>query len=493
MRCALYTRVSTELDVQKTSIENQEDMFRNYTAQRNWEIVKIYTDKKSGTKEKRPGLQKMIEDGKAGVYDVILAKELSRLARNGRLSYELRDLCLMNNIDIVCLDNSINSVEGNTQNFGLFAWLYENESANSSRRNKQAKKVKAQRGFFIGSHPPFGYRLENGVLKIKDDNTPNIVRRIFQEYLNGTGMETIAKKLTEEKVPTPAQCANKSNASNLWHASSIKLILSNQHYCGNLVQYRTETISVTSSKRREVNKENQIVIENTHEAIIPRETFNTVQDMRQSRTKIVTAPKKHLFTNIVYCEECQRGMWYQGAQKAYRCGGNLRHGNTFCTNKNVIRENELINVILEDLKPLFNTLNKENYLKSIMNKLNKNKEHILSEIEKIERKLGDLKNKKLDYVNLFTDDVITREELTEFRNMTDQKMKDLQIKKDQLNTKMEECESENYVLHISKLLKDVLNLKELSPEVLHTLVEKITCTDGNIRIHYKFVNPLQIA
>ncbi|WP_441423450.1 hypothetical protein [Anaerobacillus sp. MEB173] len=67
----------------------------------------------------------------------------------------------------MCLDNSINTLTGNVQNFGLFAWLYENESANSSRRNKQAKRVKAQRGLFVGSNPPYGYLSEEGILKVK--------------------------------------------------------------------------------------------------------------------------------------------------------------------------------------------------------------------------------------------------------------------------------------------------------------------------------------
>ncbi|AGK52262.1 recombinase family protein [Bacillus sp. 1NLA3E] len=370
MRCAVYARVSTELDSQRTSIDNQIDIFRIYTAQRDWDIVKVYTDKQSGTKESRPGLKALIDDGKAGMYDVILAKELSRLARNGRLSYELRDICQFNNINIVCLDNSINTIDGNVQNFGLFAWLYENESANSSRRNKQAKRVKAQRGLFVGSNPPYGYFSENRVLKIRNDNTPNIVRRIFQEYLNGTGMDTIAKTLTAEGVPTPAQVANKANASNLWHASSIKVMLNNQHYSGDLVQSRTETISVTSSKRRELSEEDIVVIEKTHEAILPKDTFNAVQVMIQNRTRTATAPKKHIFTNILYCEECQKGMWYKANQKGCRCGGNIKHGNTFCLNKVAIREKELMHVIIEDLQTLLNSLKEENFLNTLLNKLN---------------------------------------------------------------------------------------------------------------------------
>ena len=209
MRCAIYARVSTEMDGQKTSIDNQIDLFKSYAAERGWEITHIYTDKKSGTKRNRPGFKQLIEDGKEKKFDVILAKELSRLARNGGLSYDLKDTCQQHNIHIICLDNSINTIEGNIQNFGLFAWLYETESTNSSRRNKGARRAKANRGEFIGSNPPYGYECKEGKLIIRNDETPEIVRRIFSEYLSGKGMDTIAKDLYTDNVPTPSQVANK--------------------------------------------------------------------------------------------------------------------------------------------------------------------------------------------------------------------------------------------------------------------------------------------
>lgn len=493
MRCAIYARVSTNLESQATSIENQIDIFYNYASQMGWEIVKVYTDKQSGTKGNRPGLKALIQDGKDGLYDVILAKELSRLARNGKLSYELRDICQFNNIHIVCLDNSINTLEGNVQNFGLFAWMYETESANSSRRNKQAKKVKAERGLYIGSHAPYGYFVKNGVLKIKEDDTPNIVRRIFFDYLQGIGMDSIAKNLTAEKVLTPAQVANKSNASTQWHGSTIKKILTNRHYIGNLIQGRSEMISVTSSYRREVDEENQIFHENTHDAIIEKETFNKVQELLQRRTKSATAPQKHLFTNLLYCEECKKGMWYKANQKGYRCGGNIRHGDTFCVNNNAVRERELISIIMNDLKPLYNTFKEESFVKNLMKKLNKKKHQLQTELEKNQSEIDALKQKKLEYIHLFTDKIISKEELIEYRDLTDNNIKELQTKKAQLNEKVKECEDEDYVVTIGKKLKDVLSLEELTPSLLHSLVEKITCThDGNIHIHYTFVNPLQV-
>nr|WP_274598846.1 recombinase family protein [Anaerobacillus isosaccharinicus] len=327
---------------------------------------------------------------------------------------------------------------------------------------------------------------------MKNDNTPATVHRIFQDYLSGTGMDTIAKKLTEEAIPTPAKIANKVNASNQWHGSTIKKILSNPHYCGDLVQSRTETIMVTSSKRRELETENQIIIKDTHEAIIPKDTFNTVQDLIQSRTRTATAPKRHLFTNILYCDECQKGMWYKANQKGYRCGGNIRYGQTFCPNRVVIREKELIQVIVEDLRALFNQLKEESFKSTLLKKLNKRKQQILRELDVTQTEIDKLKTKKLNYVDLYMENDITKEELVEYRELTDNNIKSLQYKNTHLKEKLQECEDENYAIHISNKLKDILSLKDLTPQILHSLVEKVTINkDGDVHILYSFVNPLQ--
>nr|WP_223594572.1 zinc ribbon domain-containing protein [Neobacillus bataviensis] len=123
--------------------------------------------------------------------------------------------------------------------------------------------------------------------------------------------------------------------------------------------------------------------------------------MMQSRTRTTTAPKKHLFTNILYCEECQKGMWYKANQKGYRCGGNIKHGNTFCISKVTVREKALMHVIMEDLQTLFNSLKEESFLNTLMNKLNVKKRKVLKELEAVQSDMETLKNKKLEYVNLY--------------------------------------------------------------------------------------------
>ncbi|WCK55148.1 recombinase family protein [Aneurinibacillus sp. Ricciae_BoGa-3] len=89
-----------------------------------------------------------------------MTKELSRLARNGRLSYEIRDIAEQSKIHTITLDNAINTLEGNGQMFGIYAWMYEQKSQRTSQRVKAALRSRAQRGFFKGSNPPYGYTVK---------------------------------------------------------------------------------------------------------------------------------------------------------------------------------------------------------------------------------------------------------------------------------------------------------------------------------------------
>nr|WP_278430032.1 recombinase family protein [Brevibacillus laterosporus] len=264
MRCAIYIRVSTDKEEQKSSLENQRSLFYQYLEDRGWDVFDFYVDVESGTTGRRENLQRLIRDAKARKFDVILAKELSRLARNGGLSYQIRDIAMENRIHIVTLDNAINTLEGKGEMFGLYAWMYEQESQRTSTRIKAALSSKARKGEFKGSVPPYGYRLQSGKLILAEDDTPNNVKRIFRMYLDGKGFDAIARTLTREGCPTPAQVVGKKNAGLYWQGTSVKKILTNPHYVGDLVQGRQTTVSVTSKVREEIPRERQIVTENAH-------------------------------------------------------------------------------------------------------------------------------------------------------------------------------------------------------------------------------------
>ena len=108
----------------------------------------------------------------------------------------------------------------------------------------------------------------------------------------------------KDKIPTPSEVSGKSNASDYWYGSTIKNILQNQNYTGDLVQSKETTNSVTSKARKEVAADQYVIVENTHEAIIGEELFNEVQHRLTKRRKVISGPNTHLFSNLLVCDEC---------------------------------------------------------------------------------------------------------------------------------------------------------------------------------------------
>lgn len=145
MRVAAYIRVSTDREEQKDSRENQREQIRQFVKDRKYDFHKFYVDIKSGTTAKRKGLEELIDDANNGLFDVIICKELSRLARNGELTYKLKRIAESNGIHIITMDGRIDTTDPTKQNlFGLYAFLYEDESQRTSDRIKAVFKTKAK-------------------------------------------------------------------------------------------------------------------------------------------------------------------------------------------------------------------------------------------------------------------------------------------------------------------------------------------------------------
>lgn len=491
MRCAVYIRVSTDKEEQKASLIYQKDLFYKYIRDQGWDFHKFYVDVQTGTNGKRKNLQRMIKDAEEKKFDVILAKELSRLARNGELSYKIKNLCESQGIHIITLDNAINTLTGNTNMFGLYAWIYENESQATSERVKTTFRSRADKGLFKSSTPPYGYKIQNGKLHIRDDHTPDIVKRIFKEYLGGSGRESIARGLYNDGIATPAQVAGRINAGDKWNDSTIKLILTNPHYTGDLVQGRETTVSVTSTKRKKVAKKDHIVTKNTHEAIISHEDFNAVQRQMKSRSKIIPAPKKHLFTNILYCADCGKGMWYRHNRKGYICGSYAKHGKKACSS-HTIKEELLRRSILSDVTTWVDRINKEGYIKELEEKSKTSKQRHHKQLEKLTNQIEKLTNRKRRFITLLADEQISHEDYRVNVEANNAEIDELTIKKGEL---LADIENDNLMDNFSQLKAQLLNFlqfDELTPEILHRLVDRIEIKeDQTATIRYRFTAPYQ--
>jgi site-specific DNA recombinase len=489
MRCAVYIRVSTDKEEQKSSLGNQRELFIRYISDKGWDIHDFYVDVESGTTEKRQQLQQLIADAKAKKFDVILAKELSRLARNGRLSYEIRDIAEQHKVHIITLDNAINTLEGNGQMFGIYAWMYEQESQRTSERVKAALKSRAQKGLFKGSNAPYGYTVKEGKLYISTDGTPVIVRRIFRDYLSGKGFDRIARELYEEGVSTPAQIVGKKNANDKWHGSTVRLILENPHYTGDLVQGRSTTRSVTNKKRDQVQSDNLILVPNTHEAIISKRDFEAVQQLMMSRKRTRPQAEIHLFTNTAYCADCGRGMHFKKNCRGYMCGNYNKHGIKACSD-HLIREADLKLAILNDIKKLASIFDNQLILESLESKLKQQKKNAEKQIESLSRELERLKLKKKKSLNLFIEEKITKEDYDEFVNDTNEHIDNTLSKIENLKAALETKYDQLALLELKHQLDGFVDFQELTPDILHRLIERIEIkADGSPRIFYRFSDP----
>jgi len=488
MKCAVYIRVSTDKEEQKTSLENQKNLFYEYLEKQGWDSAGFYIDVETGTTGKRENLQRLIKDAKERKFDVIAAKELSRLARNGGLSYQIRDTAIENRIHIVTLDNAINTLEGKGEMFGLYAWMYEQESQRTSTRIKAALNSKARKGEFKGSVPPYGYRLYNGKLALAEDGTPNNVKRIFIMYLEGKGFDAIARTLTREGCLTPAQVNGKKNAGLYWYGSSIKKILTNPHYVGDLVQGRQTTVSVTSKVREEVPREKQIITENAHQALISREDFDAVQQYMEGRKQQQAKPKakKHLFTNYLFCADCGKALWYILHRKSYVCGNYYKHGRHVCSQHSV-KEKELSESILADIRDMAKTLIKNEVLGRIEVKALQARKQAEKQRQSIQRSIHNLKEEKTGLIRLLASGTISEADYKEATERCNTELSTLQDKLHALSALHSDVDASESTARLKKEIQQFMKLDELTSEMVHRLIDKIEVkADGSVKVHYKF-------
>jgi site-specific DNA recombinase len=491
LRCAVYVRVSTDHLEQKTSLENQKHLFYSYIEQQGWELAEIYLDIESGTTDKRENFQRMIQDAEKGKFDCILAKELSRLARNGELAYKIKRVLQSRKIQLITLDGAINTLEDNTDKFGLYAWLYEEESQRISRRIQTALKQKAKRGEYKGSNAPYGYEVIDKKLVVRKDETVDVIKLIFYLYLQGKGIEAIARHLDSLGYPTPAQIAGKKNAGQYWQGTSVKLILKNPHYVGDLVQGRSKVRSVVDKTRDDIPIGEWIVIPNSHEPIISKEDFETVQDMLKSRYKKRPKAKKHLFTNVIYCSDCGTSLWYMQDRKGYVCGRYRKHGKNACTS-HFVKEDRLKKAILTELRALINNvINGNDMVESLVNKVNKTMTGEKKKLKKIDDEILQLKEENKELIKLLARKIITEDEYKETTESNRRRIIELQENKLDI-TELLQCHQEgnNDLVKYQRVIDEILQLNDLNEELLHRVIERIEITsEKEVNVHFRFAKP----
>ena len=375
MKAAIYCRLSKEDEDkigESESIQNQKSMLLQYAMEKGFDIYQIYSDEDySGIDRNRPAFNSMLQAASEHQFDVVLAKTQSRFTRDMELvekylhgkfmEWGIRFIAVVDHVDT---DDTAN--KKSRQINGLInEWYLEDLSTNV----RSVLDHKRKEGLFIGSFARYGYCKDpnaKGKLII-DPEAADVVRRIFSMALNGIGAHKIARILNDEKIPSPTaykqlhgihyRSALKNTNAALWSSPTVYQILHDQLYIGNMVQGKHKKISYKSEKTIWMPKSQWIVVENTHEAIIEREMFETVQRMMQERTRSSEKGTIHPLAKKVVCgccgscmEQTGRQPRADGTQRRYvRCRMHQRAPEV-CGNKTCTNLTDLQNVVLQRIR-----------------------------------------------------------------------------------------------------------------------------------------------
>ncbi len=373
----IYCRLSNddERDGESVSIENQKLLLQRYVRERGWNEVDTYIDDGySGTNFQRPGVQRLIADAKAGRINVILVKDLSRFGRNYIEFGQYTDYLFPSiGCRFIALNNGIDTMSNDGSNdvmcfLNLFNEFY---SRDTSKKVRAVKKACAESGKFMGTYPPFGYKRDPADKHhfIIDEETAPIVRRIFSMRATGMGYFSIAATLNEEGIQSPRESyyqqqgrSNPHRSINRWSNTTVKTILRNEAYIGNLVQGRFGSVSYKSRKMVRKSADEWIRAEGTHEAIISRETWDTVVsiDQKQIRKPETSDGIKSIFTGLTYCADCGFKMRNRtdkipnksGELRRYSyfvCSSYAKGGKSVCSSHS-IKEDVLYQLVLADIR-----------------------------------------------------------------------------------------------------------------------------------------------
>lgn len=498
---AKYLRLSLEDGdkLESDSIAHQRELL-DYNIKRLFDdkkidSVELIDDGYSGTNMDRPSLKKLLMLAKNKGIDGIMVKDFSRFARDyvevGRYTeklfpeWQIRFISVNDNYDSKDYIGITARADMALKNV-----IYTMYSRDLSEKIKSVRKAQHKRGDFVSPYAIFGYikNPENKHQLIVDPEAANVVKRIFDMKYQGMSMGQIAVILNEEGILTPGRYkAEKGivqrgwsniNAPACWSSSTVGNILHDERYTGKMICGKTMRTVVDSKKLHRFEKDEYIVTDNTHEAIVSQKLFKKVQSNKPKRC---VTRKTYLFSGLIRCGACNRLMKFdtRSSIKKYYCDSLRWNGGVDCVRER-ISENELIEVVLEAInKELLKTVNIIEVQKNFEDIIKINQRTIKSLNDKIDK----FKKKRVDDYVQFTKGEISAEEF--------------QAKKNVLNNKIFEHEKELSEFRKSSLSADdltVLNMfqkyvgyKELTHEMIVDLIKTIYVhNDKRIEVVWNF-------
>ena len=495
---ALYCRLSRddEQDGLSGSIKNQQTILEKYAQENGFRNTRVFIDDGwSGTNFARPAFTEIMELAEKGLIGTLVVKDHSRLGRNrlivGQLLEEgfdslgVRYIAIMDNID---------TAKGISDLVPMQDLFNEWHAKNTSQKVRNVFKSKGMSGAPLTTNPPFGYlkdpESKNGW--IIDEAAAKTVRQIFAWCVDGLGPTQIAKRLKTAKVPTPTEhwsnigrnCSKPPAIPYNWCSATVADILSKQEYCGDTVNFRSTTKSFKNKKKIERPLEEWQIFKDTHPAIIDRETFALVQELRKHRRRPAKSGIVSPFSGLLYCADCGEKLYYSVTnnykrEQAYFFCSSYRKNSDVCS-AHYIREKVVEQIVLESMQRILlnvqvfekefarkqmdcHTEDKKKLLAAKRRELSKAKKRI-TEIDALIQKIyEDNASGKLSDERYATLSLSYEEEQKTLKAAVPEMQSFLETETDK---------TESLQRFIQKV-KQITELKVLTPELIHEFVDRI--------------------
>lgn len=536
MITALYCRLSLEdgKDNESMSISNQKLLLKDYAEKNGMFNCEFYVDDGfTGRNFNRPAFQRMINDIEAGRISCVITKDLSRLGRNYIESGSYMEVFFpKHNVRYIAITDNYDSLNKQEMDIAPFKnILNDMYSRDISKKVLAGRMTRSRQGKFCGGQPPLGLMRDpddNGHLIIDPETAP-IIRRIFDLALDGFGNMKICKVLMEERIPiTRMQMGTDCDVNYYaWSGSRISTILRNPFYKGAHVVCKTHQKGIRSNTYNIIPREQREVIEDCHEAIIPKAEWEKVQQLIDRRPPIMkgnNCPYYNIFHGIVYCATCGKSMQVryekvgrtnkdrrtgkerEPIDKAYYiCQTYNRLGKNACTSHK-IEARDLYNLVLSDIQEVaaMALKDKEAFYRRLSRRMEK---QYLADTDSLKKEFESLagRNQEIDdtFISLYADKakgILTEKRFLKLTDAMEKEQESNQNRMQEIAALISEEEhSEGDVQMFMGEIRRYAAITELDETVLNRLINRILIgepkkVDGvktqEVRIVYNFVGEL---
>ena len=507
-KTALYCRLSQDdgLDGDSNSIQNQKSILQRFAEDHHFPNPCFYVDDGfSGGNFQRPAFQQMIADMENGEIGIIVTKDLSRLGRNQlHTGLYIEERFPMFGVRYIAINDNVDTENAESNDLMPFKNLF-NEwfIRDTSRKIRAVQKSKAERGERLGTRAPYGYAKEPETKKlIVDEEAAAVVKRIFALCAAGNGPSRIATILTKEKVFCPSYYAYQKyglthSALDItkpyhWSDSAVANLLENEIYLGNTVNYRFSTRSYKDKRKIEHPREECLVFENTHPAIISKEVWDIVQQVRKNKRRRTKMDEQNKYSGLVICADCGKTMVLHRAHTMsadynhFTCRTYKKDGEA-CT-AHYIRECILDEIVLEDLRRV--TAEAREHPQKFAEYLNsKQSAELQKDIRRLGKEKAAMQKRKAEldaiFKKLYEDSVLGRITAEQFQllsaSYTNEQAKlieSLPQRESEIHRLKETVSNTAAFLDKAKRYTDI---QALTPELLRLFIQKIVVHEKEVK------------